>query len=577
MRWLAVPLLALPLAAAAASGSVLGSKHDLSARGPGDSHALSEPRSCIFCHATHRSRRPRADRPVQGYESTTMASPRAGGVSGASRVCLGCHDGVIALGETMAGRVAMTGPARLGGRVSLGTDLSGTHPVSIRPARVARLRDPPAGDDVRLDRSGLVQCTACHDPHSEANDPIERKFLVKPSGRGAICLSCHVLPPWTGSSHRTSTAALRAGIAGAPRSTTVAERACASCHASHGAGPRLLRASRRGGDDGLCLECHDGSAARLDVASQVAKPWAHAMTAGSPSVHDASEGPDQPAHTLPERRAGAPRHVACVDCHDPHAATAILGTGPRASGPLSGVWGIDRNGLRVQPVGYEYEVCLKCHGDSANQPQALPGPGEPRRAAADANLRRVFDPSSPSFHPVFAPSRSGGAPGLLAGIGPTIRCSDCHASDASGAGAPRGPHGSVYPHLLERGYATADGTPESPIAYSLCYKCHDRTTLFAIGPAPHSRFYRQGAPGLDASLHLVHVVRSAAPCSVCHDAHGVSSRAGTAQANAHLVDFDLNVVRPNASGLLRYRAVAPGTGSCALSCHGRAHDDSMGY
>ena len=67
------------------------------------------------------------------------------------------------------------------------------------------------------------------------------------------------------------------------------------------------------------------------------------MTAGSPSVHDASEGPDQPAHTLPERRAGAPRHVACVDCHDPHAATAILGSGPRASGPLAGAWGIEED------------------------------------------------------------------------------------------------------------------------------------------------------------------------------------------------------------------------------------------
>jgi len=46
-----------------------------------------------------------------------------------------------------------------------------------------------------------------------------------------------------------------------------------------------------------------------------------------------------------------------------------------------------------------------------------------------------------------------------------IYCTDCHASD--GTGAPQGPHGSIYPQILIAQYLTANNTTESVSAYAL--------------------------------------------------------------------------------------------------------------
>ena len=51
-------------------------------------------------------------------------------------------------------------------------------------------------------------------------------------------------------------------------------------------------------------------------------------------------------------------------------------------------------------------------------------------------------------------------------MGTQIFCTDCHASDDNrefGGTGPNGPHGSIYPHILERNYqfsqaATPGGT-----------------------------------------------------------------------------------------------------------------------
>ena len=583
---LAVLLLALP--AAAADPVALG-KHNLSVSGPGAVKAQSEPRTCVFCHVAHGAREGGDNRPASAvqplrYQSSTMASRLAApAVGGASRACLSCHDGTIALGQTVKGaRIAMRGAApgdRMPeGKDRLGFDLSGTHPVSVGVPADGRFRLPAPGDAVKLDRKGQVQCTSCHDPHSEGNDPEARMFLVKPNRGGAICLSCHALPLW-----RTNPAAHQASFASpVPPGTaapgeytyaTIADNACATCHPAHEAyGPSLTRGARGQGDDRLCLGCHDGRVASTDVASQVARPYAHAAPPAGPSGHDASEGPASPLHRLPEDRPSTPRHVTCVDCHDPHAAVSRTSFAPRAAGSLAGVWGIDRNGMRVDPVNFEYEVCFKCHADSANQPQARPSASmlEPRRQLPDANLRRVFDPgSAASFHPVVATGRSAAVPGLLRPwiASSMVYCSDCHASDAAPGGrAPRGPHGSAYPHILERPYLTADRTAESPQAYALCYKCHDRN-LFALAPAS----LPAGTESSRFPSHYSHVVTYAAPCSACHDAHGVSSLSGNRVNNAHLVDFDVNVVSPNRMGIRQY--VSSGTGgNCSLSCHGADHD-----
>jgi len=194
-------------------------------------------------------------------------------------------------------------------------------------------------------------------------------------------------------------------------------------------------------------------------------------------------------------------------------------------------------------------------------------PDTVRRAKVDVNLRRVFDPSAASSHPLVGPGKAAVVPSLKAPLtaASLIRCTDCHASDtgpgAGGAG-PAGPHGSSYPHLLERSYLTQDNTAESPAAYALCYKCHDRQVLLSS---------RSSFP-----LHARHLTTARATCSACHGAHGVSASAGTPTGNAHLVDFDTTVVRPTQFGIRSYATRGPASGSCALTCHGKEHQD-LGY
>jgi predicted CXXCH cytochrome family protein len=342
---------------------------------------------------------------------------------------------------------------------------------------------------------------------------------------------------------------------------------CAACHASHGGdrGGRLLKPEKPG--DGLCLGCHGDQDAR-PITPELAKSSAHARDARG--RHDAGEGPDAPAsRRLPETSLGSLRHSSCVDCHDPHTSNATPAFAPRGAGAIAGVWGIDLDGKRVAHAQNEYEVCLKCHGDSANKPQDAEAFGldGPKRQHKVTNLRLAFSPSAVSYHPVAAPGRTAVVPGLKGGLtsASVILCTDCHNSDSSraagGTGA-NGPHGSKYPHLLERQYLTRDRTQESPDAYALCYKCHDRGVLLS----DQSSF-----------PHLAHVRSSSTPCSACHASHGISADAALGQGGTRLVSFDLSIVRPSRTGALRHESGGPADGACALNCHNTEHGPGEKY
>jgi len=585
-RFLALAL-ALAPSLAGGTGDIYQSRHNLSASGPGSVKARSEARTCVFCHVAHSGKGAGENRPDsgvqhQGYRSSTLSSPTAPRSTGATRMCLSCHDGTVAVGRTLKfGDIPMRGAAagRLQGKPNLGIDLSSSHPVSFRPRHAGRTRDPRPDEGVPLDRQGMVQCTSCHDPHVEDGDPQQKKFLVKQNRGATLCLSCHQLPYWqtNPSSHQQSLASPAPPGAAPEPYATIADNGCGNCHAMHNAGGQsLVRGERNQSDDAVCLRCHDGRVARLDVAAEVAKPFAHAAPPAGPSGHDASEGPASPSRPLPENRASQARHATCVDCHDPHASADRKAVAPRAPGSLAGVWGIDRNGMRVQPVNFEYEVCFKCHGDSANQPQRLGGSlagRVPKRARPETNLRLVFDPSSAvSFHPVLGPGRNPRVPGLVAPLtsASVIYCSDCHSSDSPSSRAPRGPHGSSFEHLLAASYTTGGKAVESPSAYALCYRCHQRDKLLS----GESSFSRAVPGGARESLHARHLLfpSAATSCSTCHNAHGVSALSGKPGENAHLIDFDRDVV----GGAARYLSAGDGRGNCTLLCHGKDHVN-LGY
>lgn len=568
-RFVALQIVAVSVARLAGAG-VAETPHNLSFSSTAKVRSTSESELCAFCHVPHEKQ------PMAGawskatiptrylpYESSTLSQP-VGQPDGASRLCLACHDGTIAITSGRMKKARMQGLAAGGvlstGPSNLGTDLRDDHPVSMPiPSRRAEIH-APRDKAVRLDRGGKVQCTSCHDAHKQNGDPLQHAFLVGNNSRSALCLACHTPKYWATppAAHQSSLAPFRPEDGNHTKYPTVAETGCESCHKPHTA--LTPERNLKGIEEGTCLVCHAGRVSQQNVMLDFRKTYAHPTLTQTPSVHDAAEGPDSPHAQLPERSPAAPRHAECPDCHDAHAATHREVDAPFASGALAAVWGIDRNGTRVDEVRYEYEVCFKCHADSVNEPARFGRTSRPfvRRQIAEANLRVAFDPQGPSSHPVVGMGKNPSVPGLKNGLTPAsqIRCTDCHASDDG----KRSPHGSIYASILSRNYVTDDLTPESPQAYALCYGCHDRQVLLSA----QSGF-----------AHERHVARDQAPCSACHDPHGVSQQKGAdAVGNAHLVNFDLGIVAAGSRKMVRYQSGGPGRGSCTLQCHGHDHVDS---
>jgi hypothetical protein len=223
-RWTALVVsaaLAVHAAAAVArdgKADVSVTRHNLSVSGPGEIRSLTETEICRFCHIPHNpvARDHLWNQPLSQaqYETPTVRS--AGGKpvpapqpDGASRLCLSCHDGTVAIGNRGGGAAGRRGggfrmtPSSSAHR---GTDLSGSHPVSFVVSD--RSRDEEDGADiglrplaailaerdVKLDRGGKMQCTSCHDPHDDSNYiPGRTPHFFVGKTTSEVCLACHEL------------------------------------------------------------------------------------------------------------------------------------------------------------------------------------------------------------------------------------------------------------------------------------------------------------------------------------------------------------------------------------------------
>jgi len=574
-----LPSALLLLAWTQARGDVARSKHNLSASGPGAVVAEKESRICVFCHTPHGAAPAvplwnHGGSPVgvyATYSSSTFASGgQMGQPDGVSKLCLSCHDGTVALGQTVSEGLIPMLNAGPGGRIAagaanLGTDLTDDHPFSFRRSPAdSTVIDPPPGDEVKLDRKGRIQCTSCHDPHEEDLDPVTHRFLVKDNRGSGLCLTCHRMEYWKSSGHESSAAVYTAAEGAHTGYSTVRDNGCESCHRPHSANEpmRLMKLP----EEETCVACHDGSVAKTDIASEFSKPFVHPTFSVTPSEHDAAEGPMNTVAAIPEISPAAPRHAECQDCHNPHAGPMSAAAAPGVPGAIAGVWGVDSTGMKRDPIDAEYELCFKCHADSANNARAAMASNPPptARVARQFNVRLQFDPANPSHHAVVAPGRNADVPSLVSpyDTGSTILCTDCHNSDAgpsSGGRGPRGPHGSIYPNLLERRLVGGDGNAGADTAslYALCFKCHSQASILS-----DETFAK----------HRLHVETLGASCLVCHDPHGVSATQGNSIGNSHLINFDTDVVKANTRGELRFEDLGSRTGSCYLSCHGSEHD-----
>lgn len=317
---------------------------------------------------------------------------------------------------------------------------------------------------------------------------------------------------------------------------------CASCHLgfdfSDGGGPYK------------CIACHGPAAAMptglrsgnvtlKDVTVDFSKNYRHPVFDKRGS-HNARE-------VLPETSPSAPRHAECVDCHSPHFVSP--------DNPFTGLSG-KKVGNFTSPITKEYEVCYRCHAESANLP------------LKSTNKRMEFNVNNPSFHPVEAEGKNLQVVSLqrpyrekktASNDVSTLNCGDCHASDD--ANAPRGPHGSKYEGLLVDNFATGDAIQESSYAYALCYRCHKRSSIMGNESFP---------------LHSRHIAGErnfkggGTSCHTCHTSHG-------SVENRYLIRFNRNYVTESSTGKLKF--VEKGTysfhGECWLTCHGVDHNPKI--
>ena len=314
-------------------------------------------------------------------------------------------------------------------------------------------------------------------------------------------------------------------------------KGCASCHKGHGKHNTPMLPENK---DVFCFRCHGhdknvqetrkkgdlGSDTKsADLQREFEKPYHHPIE--RTGIHRYNE-------PLPETDPAIQRHSECGDCHHHHYTTE--------KDKIGGVRGITMNGARVQDASFEYELCFKCHLNSANLP------------ADQIGKLDAFDMRNASFHPVVAPGKNNTVPSLVNPLTPSslIKCTDCHNNDD--ARGPRGPHGSKYRYMLARNYTETDGT-EGPFQYELCYGCHRRSSILA-----NESF----------QFHNLHISLGGVSCRTCHNSHG-SAR------NTHLIDFDNNSsVRPAKSGRLEFIDLGQRAGQCFLNCHNKEHD-SLDY
>jgi len=165
---------------------------------------------CNVCHTPHNAAV--ADLPLWShassgaaftvYSSNTMdgvvqdETETLGLIGGASKLCLGCHDGVTELDDFMG----VTLPGTVMGAVSgnVGTSLTNDHPVSVTYIDGGTTQMIAQATVEATDANYLyptltvgvstVECASCHSLHSGA---AATKLLRTSNVGSALCLDCH--------------------------------------------------------------------------------------------------------------------------------------------------------------------------------------------------------------------------------------------------------------------------------------------------------------------------------------------------------------------------------------------------
>ncbi|PIP43164.1 MAG: hypothetical protein COX17_08510 [Deltaproteobacteria bacterium CG23_combo_of_CG06-09_8_20_14_all_60_8] len=208
-----------------AAGGVAGSVDEVSATGWNGRKEI-----CRVCHVPHDHGK---DKYLNGllwnhtvssasytmYDNTwssTLTHTQDSAPTGNSKLCLGCHDGSVAIDtfDKYAGgaqQLGVAGNYDAGAKVprfmdGANLDLRGTHPLSITYAGdtvgeagglKADTTTWTGGQTIASTlQDGKVQCSTCHDVHDSVGVAVASTHLLRAATTGAgtesaLCLTCH--------------------------------------------------------------------------------------------------------------------------------------------------------------------------------------------------------------------------------------------------------------------------------------------------------------------------------------------------------------------------------------------------
>jgi len=201
---------------------ITGSPHDFAA----DTWNQRPGEICRVCHVPHDHGRTLAiqagiensgllwNHQLSAVTYTLYSSPSLDGVmgqpTGISKMCLGCHDGTVAL-EAMDSKAAggaltttYIQDVQSGYRqpsMDAGTNLKGTHPISITYDEtdlglvgIAGTAIGGATLEEVLEGGTTLQCSSCHDVHDSPGESVAGTHLLRVSNTATasgLCLTCH--------------------------------------------------------------------------------------------------------------------------------------------------------------------------------------------------------------------------------------------------------------------------------------------------------------------------------------------------------------------------------------------------
>jgi NAD-dependent dihydropyrimidine dehydrogenase PreA subunit len=222
---------------AAPTTGVKGSLHDMNFyitnyRGSEGGNVDSQGRICAYCHTPHHaitdasadymplwSHEYTKDLNWTSYQSATLtdATTAADPLMGPSRLCMSCHDGVVAVDQHYGQQGTIVGlyGDDWGGRdVGKNGDLTGDHPVgfSYKTAQANDINNGKPGlapantgfignETVKIENvlyaGEIMTCATCHDVHNKDNvantkETSRNYFVYADQNDSKLCRTCHL-------------------------------------------------------------------------------------------------------------------------------------------------------------------------------------------------------------------------------------------------------------------------------------------------------------------------------------------------------------------------------------------------